>query len=154
MNIEVVEQKAELTLAYKEHTTMENLVASMDKGLNAVDHYLKELAEKPTGAPYAAYLNVNEDEDFAEFDLEMGFPIAREVPVKDELFISRTYEGRVVTTTHKGSYQTLEEAYCAVMEYIAQNSLEPVGIYYDYYLNDPSNTPEEDLLTKVVIPVK
>lgn len=154
MNIEVSDQTAELTLAFKEHTTMDNMVTVMHKGLNAVYDHLKEIGTQPAGAPYAAYINVNESEDFADFDLEVGFPVADEVSVKDGLFMSTTHQGKAVTAMHKGSYTTLEETYMAVMNYIGENSLEPTGTYYDYYLNDPSVTPEDELLTKVVIPVK
>lgn len=146
MNINVIEQKAELTLAFKEHTTMDNMITVMDKGFNAIYNHLKELGQQPTGAPYAAYLNVNESEDFAGFDLELGFPVADEVPVIDGLFMSKTHQGKVVTATHKGSYKTLEETYAAVMNYIREHSLEPTGTYYDYYLNDPSMTQEEENL--------
>jgi effector-binding domain-containing protein len=40
------------------------------------------------------------------------------------------------------------------MDYAKENSLESTGIYYDYYLNDPNDTPESELLTQVVYPIK
>ncbi len=153
MKIEVVEQKAERTLAYQEHATMDSLGSVMDKGLSSVYGHLKELGKHPIGAPYAAYRNANESENFAEFDLEVGFPVAEEIPLKDGLFMSKTYEGKVVSAMHKGPYQTLEQTYAAVMNYIAENGFVPVGVYYDYYLNDPASTKEEELLTKVVVPI-
>lgn len=39
----------------------------------------------------------------------------------------------------------------ATLSYI---KLESTGTYYDYYLNDPDETPESELLTKVVFPIK
>ena len=131
---------------------MANMVEVMERGLNAVYDHLKEIGKHPTGAPYAAYISCNED--FSEFDLELGFPVAEDVSVKDSLYMSKTYKGRVVATTHKGSYKTLETAYHAAMKYVEDNKLELVGIFYDYYLNDPSTVSEDEILTKVVIPVK
>jgi effector-binding domain-containing protein len=152
MNISIVDQKAELALAYKEHATMENLMAVVDKGYTAVLNHLAKIGKQPVGAPYLAYFNCAED--FSEFDLEMGYPVAEDVPVENELYMSKTYEGKGVTATHKGSYSTLDDTYTAMMKFIEENSLELTGFYYDYYLNDPADTPESELLTKVVIPIK
>ena len=41
-----------------------------------------------------------------------------------------------------------------MMQYLAENKIESTGIYYDYYLNNPADTPENELLTKVVFPIK
>ena len=152
MDIKVTEQKSELALAYKEHATMENIVAVIDKGLNMTINHLMALGKQPAGAPYCCYTNGSED--LTEFDLELGFPVAEEVPVKDGMYMARTYGGKVVESMHKGAYDTLEETYTAMMRYVQENSLEMTGVYYDWYLNDPDNTPEDELLTKVVFPVR
>ncbi len=102
--------------------------------------------------PFCHYTNCNKD--FTEFDLELGFPAAGDVPEKDGMYITKTYEGRAVEATHKGSYHTMETTYAAIMRYIQENALEMTGEYYEWYLNDPDNTPEEELLTRVVYPVK
>lgn len=124
MNIEIVELKSDLALAYKEHSTMENMSEVMGRGLNAIYSRLKELGKQAIGAPYAAYLNANETEDFAEFDLELGFPVAEEIPATENLYMSKTYGGKAVTATHKGPYSTLETTYCAVMDFIKENGSE------------------------------
>ena len=68
--------------------------------------------------------------------------------------MSKTCEGRAITATHKGPYKDIEATYIALMGYMAENKLESTGVYYDYYLNDPANVPESELLTQVVFPVK
>ena len=152
MKIEVVEQKSELSLATKKRATMENMMAIIDEGYGKIAGYLAELSKEASGAPYICYFNCTED--FSEFDLEMGFPVAEELPVKDGFYMGKTYEGKTLAGTHKGSYSKLEQAYAELMKYAAESNLELTGIYYDYYLNDPSVTPEEELLTKVVFAIK
>lgn len=110
---------------------MTTMVEVMNKELKAVYNHLKEVGKQPTGVPYATYINYNED--FSEFDLEMGFSGAEDVPVKDSLYMSKTNEGKVVVATQKGSYKTLETAY-ATMKYVEDNALELVCIFYYYYL--------------------
>lgn len=152
MNIEIVELKPELALVYKEHVNMDNIVQVMDKGLNGTYAYLKELGKNPTNAPFCRYTNGTED--YTEFDLELGFPIAEEVPAKDGMYIMKTDGGKAVSAMHKGAYSTLETTYNVMMEYVQEKSLEMTGVYYDWYLNDPDSTSEEELLTKVVFLLK
>jgi effector-binding domain-containing protein len=55
---------------------------------------------------------------------------------------------------HKGAYKNIEETYTPMMQYLTENNLQSTGVYYDYYLNNPADTPESELLTKVVFPIK
>jgi effector-binding domain-containing protein len=104
------------------------------------------------GAPYLAYTNGNAD--FTQFDVELGIPISEEIAVYGEFFMSKTCEGKAITATHKGAYKDVEVAYTTLMEYMAENKLESTGVYYDYYINNPADTPESELLTQVVFPIK
>jgi effector-binding domain-containing protein len=93
------------------------------------------------------------NEDWSQFDIEWGMPIDEAIPVQGEFFMSRSYEGKALTVTHKGAYEDLEKTYNELVDYAKENSLESTGIYYDYYLNDPTETPESELLTQVVYPI-
>jgi len=68
--------------------------------------------------------------------------------------MSKTYEGKAVAATHKGAYKDIEPTYTALMDYVKDNSLELTGVYYDYYISNPAETPESELLTQVVFPIK
>lgn len=61
---------------------------------------------------------------------------------------------KAITTIYQGPYKDIEKAYIPMMDYLAENKLESTGIYYEYYLNDPADTPENELLTKVIFPLK
>ena len=153
MNIEVTNQKSELTVAVKKTAiTMADISAVATEGFGKVINYLAQQGVQMAGAPYLAYLNGTED--FSQFDVEMGIPVAEEVPVSGEFFMSRNCEGKAVCGMHKGAYKDVEVVYVALMEYMTKNSLESTGVYYDYYINNPADTPESELLTKVVFPVK
>jgi effector-binding domain-containing protein len=68
--------------------------------------------------------------------------------------MSKNCEGKAICAMHKGAYKDIEAVYIPMMEYLVKNSLESTGVYYDYYINDPADTPESELLTKVVFPIK
>ena len=84
----------------------------------------------------------------------MGIPVKKKAAVSGEFFMSKTCDGKAITATYKGAYKDIEGAYLALMGYMAENKLESTGVYYDYYINDPADTPESELLTQIVFPIK
>ena len=153
MNIEVTNQKAQTAVAVKkENATMEEISVLASEGLMKIFEFIAGKDVKIAGAPYLAYSNGNAD--FTRFDVELGIPVEKEIAVSGEFFMSKTCEGKAISATHKGAYKDVEAAYVALMGYMAENKLESTGVYYDYYLNDPANTPESELLTQVVFPIK
>ena len=153
MNIEVTNQIPEIAVAIKKVAiSMDDIANVTTEGLGKVFAFLAEQGVQISGAPYLAYMNGSAD--FSQFDVEMGIPVAQEIAVSGEFYMSKNCEGKAVCAMHKGAYKDIEVAYVALMEYLAKNGFESTGIYYDYYINDPANTPESELLTKVVFPVK
>lgn len=39
------------------------------------------------------------------------------------------------------------------MQWIKENGHTPAGVVYEFYLNDPSETPENELQTRIVFPL-
>jgi effector-binding domain-containing protein len=153
MKIDVTDQKSQIAVAIKkENATMAEISMLASEGLQKVFGFLAQQGVEIAGAPYLAYTNGNAD--FTQFDVELGIPIREEIVVSGEFFISKTCEGKAITAMHKGAYKDVEIAYTALMKYMTENKLESTGIYYDYYLNNPADTPENDLLTQVVFPIK
>ncbi|GHV50469.1 AraC family transcriptional regulator [Bacteroidia bacterium] len=73
------------------------------------------------------------------------------VPTR-ELGAIRIQKGRFAVYTLKGSYSGLQELYnniCVNLEHTLR-----YGVAFEEYLNSPHDTKEEDLLTKIYIPVK
>ena len=89
-----------------------------------------------------------------QFDIELGVPVAEALPEQGEIFMSKTCEGKAISAIHKGAYKDIEKTYAPMMEYLAVNNLKSTGVYYDYYISNPYETPESELLTKVVFPIK
>jgi len=153
MKIDITNQEPQIAVATKKTAVnMEHIAEITTKGFAKLMEYLAEQGKQIAGAPYLAYMNANED--WSQFDIELGIPIGETIPVQDEFQISRSCEGKAITTTYKGPYKDIEVAYIALMDYAKENTLESTGVYYDYYLNDPADTPESELLTQVVYPIK
>ena len=153
MDIEVTEQKPIIAAAVKVTAMgMDKMAEAMHAGFAKLMGYIAEQGRQIAGPPYCCYTNCSED--FLRFDMEFGIPVSEAVPGKGDIFMSKSYAGKAVTATHKGSYKNIDTTYAALMDYVKENSLELTGVYYDYYISDPADTPESELLTLVVFPVK
>ena len=79
-----------------------------------------------------------------------------DTPVEDPLTESAVQGGRSAVLTFKGPYAGLREAYLYLYgDWLAQSGAEPRDEPpYEVYLNDPSDTAPEDLLTEICVPLK
>ena len=153
MKIEVVSLTPQIAVASKRTAvTMENIHEAIGEMSARLLSYLSQQGKGMSGPPYLKYMNMSPD--FSEFEIEWGFPVEKPVPASGEFYMSQTYGGRAIVATHKGPYSTLEEAYSAIMKYEREYALKNTGVYYDVYLNDADETPEDELLTQVVCPIE
>ena len=152
MKVELTNQEPQIAVATrKTAVSMEQISEVTTEGFTRLMGYLTEKGKKIAGAPYLAYMNGNED--FTQFDIELGIPVDEAVPAEGDYYMSNSYKGKAISTIYKGAYKDIEVAYVALMDYAKDNALELTGVYYDYYINDPAETPENELLTQVVFPI-
>ena len=151
MKIELIQQAEQFTLHVRLKTSVAGLNEAFDKNFALIESYLSEIGEQPAAAPYAAYYN----HDMQDLDVEMGFPVAKALPGRDEIKagIIPAFE-QAVCGIHKGSYNSLDETYGQIYQYIADNNFEISGAHYDFYISNPDNTSENELITRIAIPVK
>lgn len=151
MKIELTQQAEQFTLHVRLKTSVAGLNEAFDKNFALIESYLSEIGEQPAAAPYAAYYN----HDMQNLDVEMGFPVAKALPGRDEIKagIIPAFE-QAVCGIHKGSYNSLDETYGQIYQYIADNNFEISGAHYDFYISNPDNTSENELITRIAIPVK
>ena len=153
MKIEVTNQQPQIAAAIKRMAlSMDKIIEAMDTDYSKLMEYITEQGKQIAGAPYCFYTNASED--YMTFDIELGIPVSEAVPVSGEIYMSRTYEGKALVGTHKGTYKDLEKTYCALMDYAKENSIDIANDCYDYYLSNPADTPEDELLTLVIFPIK
>jgi effector-binding domain-containing protein len=147
---EVKEQAAQPTLSIRTRTSVEALPQVMGQTYGKIAQYLGSLGEQPAGPPFAAYYNM----DMEDLDVEIGFPVSREIAGRDDIQAGQLPGGRVATCLHVGPYGEIADAYNALSEWIEAEGYEASGISYEMYLNDPSQTPPEALMTQIVFPLK
>ena len=148
--ITLEEKTAQPTIAIRTRAAVETLPQVLVKAFGDIMNYLTEIGVQPAGAPYVGYFNM----DMQDLDIEIGFPVAQAIAGKDHIQASEIPAGKQVSCLHTGPYNKVDSAYNAMMEWVPANGYTATCVSYEFYLNDPEQTPESELLTKIVFPLK
>lgn len=97
----------------------------------------------PTGPCFALYHDPEFKPD--EIDVEIAFPVGDEVTMSPNTpggrsFLERTVPGgKAAVTVHHGSYDTVDQAYGLIGNWIAENGLQFAGPPQEAYLSPPDD---------------
>lgn len=143
--IELVERDSLPALSIRKTVTAEHLPLEIKAAYETIASYLKELGVKEPGKPYVAYYNM----DMHNLDVEMGFACDVEYPGYGDINAEQIPPGKWVHFTHKGPYKEMGHGYTAATQWMKEHGITPTGIVYEFYLNDPAEVPESELVTQV-----
>ena len=149
-NCQILEQEDQPVLSIRTCSAVKDLPSALGRAYGAIAEYLEELGESPSGAPFAGYYNM----DMQNLDLEIGFPVASVLAGRGEIQSGHIPGGKAATTIYTGPYNAIEPAYNALTAFIQKNGHKATGVTYEFYLNDPGETPAEELQTKILFLLK
>jgi effector-binding domain-containing protein len=147
---ERTEVESQPTISIRTRAAVQDLPQVLGASYGLLASYLQEIGEPMAGAPFVAYYNM----DMADLDLEIGLPLAQPLPGRDEIQAGTIPGGTVVRCLHIGPYPEVGAAYDALGQWMAAQDLEGAGPAYEFYLNDPAETPPAELQTLIVMPIK
>lgn len=85
--------------------------------------------------------------------MEAGFPVSKPLPGKEDIKPGEILAGKHIACLHTGPYTESGPAYEALARWAGENGYTPTGVAFEFYLNDPAQTPESELRTKIVFPL-
>ena len=147
---EITELPLQQIILVRVRTPVAGLPQHLGRIYAAVFQYLAEQGVPPAGEPFAAFYNM----DMQDLDVEIGVGVQRALPAKDDVQPGIIPAGRFVSTEHVGPYDAVAPAYDALAAFAEAQGVEPTGVAYEYYLNDPSQEPYEEPRTRIVFPVR
>jgi len=151
-NIEMLKQREQAILFVRKRINMKDMPVFIGGSFSQMGEYLKEHNEMLTDNPFVAYFGYeNLDENDAE--VMVAFPISTLLPEKGDIGSIILPEGKILFCYFRGDYQGMIPVYEEMAQYINNNRLESAGVAYEYYYNG-QDYPLEEMLTKVVIPLK
>ena len=149
-NCQIIEREEQPVLSIRTHAAVQDIPTVLGRAYGAIAQYLEELGESPSGAPFTGYYNM----DMQNLDLEIGFPVASKLAGRGEIQSGHIPGGKVAATIYTGPYSAIEPAYNALTAFIQENEYKSTGVVYEFYLNDPGETPAEELQTQIVFPLQ
>jgi effector-binding domain-containing protein len=147
---ELLNRPAQPVLSIRTHTSVKNLPAVVGQSFGAIAQYLGQLGQAPTGAPFAAYYNM----DMENLDVELGYPVAKKVPGQGNIQPSEIPGGKAGACVYTGPYDQMPPAYEALTTWMKAQGHEATGVSYEFYLNAPDVVPPDALQTQIVFPIK
>lgn len=103
-----------------------------------------------SGMPFGRYRGMPTD----IVDVEAGFPIAEPTAGHDDIVAGTLPATEAVEAVHVGPYDTLEQTYNEMVEWMSEHNLIPSDDMWEFYLTDPADQPDpRKWETKVVWPV-
>lgn len=146
---EILNKAPQAILSIRRRTSVQNLPQVLGESYGKIAAYLGELGANPVGAPFTAYYNM----DMQDLDIEIGFPVTHTLPSRGEIQASEMPAGKYAACLYTGPYQDIGPAYEALTKFVQENGVQPSGVAYEYYLNDPTETPPQELMTQIVFPL-
>jgi len=147
---EINERPAQPALSIRARVSVQDLARVSGQAFGTVAQYLGTQGEHPAGPPFAAYYNM----DMQNLDVELGFPVLHALPGQGEILASEIPGGRQASVVHTGPYSECGPAYAALSQFVKDQGYAATGVAYEFYLNDPTQTPPEQLQTQIVFPLQ
>ena len=149
-DISIYEQREGHTLLVKTRAPVTELGKVTADVYPKIFAYLAEQRMAPSGAPFITYHNM----DMNDLEISVGVPVPKELPARGSIVPGKLPNVKVVTCVFRGPYHATETTYKEMHEFIAKNKLTILGVVRESYLNSPANFPEEELLTRISMPIK
>jgi effector-binding domain-containing protein len=120
--------------------------------LKTVEDYVAKAGLKTDGLPMTIFTATDDH----GFDYQAAIPLA--APPKDapqgDVQTGQSPDGRALEFVHRGSYDSLDDTYEAINNYLDDKGLESRNILIEQYVTDPASADEKNLVVQVLVLVK
>lgn len=123
--------------------------ATMAGAFQNVWEFMRTHGIETTGKVLAVYHTYDPE----KMTFRAGFSVAPEAAANTAAPVAfdTTPAGQVLYFQHKGPYDTLRDSYTEMMTYLDQKGMAVGAPTWEVYLNDPAETPADELLTDVYV---
>ncbi len=120
----------------------------------AFPNVFKSIRGKTNGAPFFCYYVMNPETKMGEMDLCV--PTA-ETPTVNGIEVKEMPQIKAVCVTHTGSYETLQQAYTAIDQYVVEHNLQLQPPFREVFIKGPGmllkGNPSQ-YITEILFPLK
>lgn len=152
-DVEVVEIPSRNVLAISGRATSETIEAFLGQAYGNLFAAIAANKLQLVGPPFAIYEG---DETTIEWGLTAALPVKR-LPAKlpDGIQKIALPATKAVAIMHSGAYQTANDSYYKILDFIAENNFQISGDSWEEYITDPAEVTDPlQIQTKIFFPVK
>ena len=106
-----------------------------------------------SGPMLGIYYNSPMDTPADSLVWEIGFEVPDTTKVSEPLVIKTWDFTKVAKATHTGTYETVDQTYPQIFEFIGKQNMMPAGPTMERFLSDPQKVAPEELKTEIWVPV-
>jgi len=141
------------TIIYlKGNSTWDKALESLVDAFKSVYALLDKQGIKRTGPSMTIYTQA----DDTGFQFQAAVPIAeapKDAP-KGDIAVGQSPSGKALKFVHRGSYDSMDNTYEAITNYLDEKRLEAADAFIEEYQTDPVTTPEDKFVVTVYVPLK
>jgi effector-binding domain-containing protein len=131
--------------------TWDKAFAIISGSLKKVEAYVAKAGLKTDGQPMTIFLAT----DDRGFDYEAAVPLAEapKDPPHGEIAAGQSPDGHALKFVHRGSYDSLDDTYEAITNYLDEKRLESKNVLIEQYVTDPVTADEKNLVVNIFVMV-
>ncbi len=119
--------------------------------LTAAQEALDASGTAPAGAPFARFDALDDD----QVEVEAGFPVDAPFPTDSSIAECRELPGgKAIVTVHLGGYDGLALAHARLHIYLVEEALTTRALAWEFYEDDPEQTPIDQVRTRIIQPIE
>ncbi len=130
----------------------DNAFETITKSLKSLKAYVDKEGLKTDGPAMTIFTST----DDTGFQFEAAIPIAEppKNPPHGDIAVGTSPQGRALEFVHRGSYDSMDNTYEAITNYLDEKRLEAKDMFIEQYVTDPLSTNEDHLVVHVYVLVK
>lgn len=132
--------------------TWDQAFATISDALKKVEAYVAQKGLKADGLPMTIFTSTDDH----GFDYEAAIPLA-EAPrdgVTGAVALGLSPVGHALRFVHRGSYDSLDDTYEAITNYLDDKQLESQDVLIEQYVTDPTRSDPNNLVVNVIVLTK
>ncbi len=132
--------------------TWDQAFATISGALKKVEAYVAQNGLKADGLPMTIFTSTDDH----GFDYEAAVPLAEtpKEPPAGEVALGQSPDGHALKFVHRGSYDSLDDTYEAITNYLDDKQLESQDVLIEQYVTDPAKSDENNLVIDVLVLTK
>jgi effector-binding domain-containing protein len=132
--------------------TWDQAFATISGALKKVEAYMAQNGLKADGPPETIFTSTDDH----GFDYEAAVPLAEapKEPPQGEVALGQSPDGHALEFVHRGSYESLDDTYEAITNYLDDKQLESQDVLIEQYVTDPAKSDENNLVINVLVLTK